>query len=321
MLNKIITDLHNLNTSGHQLWQLTNLGYEELYKWVGTIATPLTLWLIARKVTLESAKQQNKASIEQNRQKILNDYLNQMTTLLIEKHLSLKPYGSPEALAAKALILFVLKELDIDRKKQVIQFLSDANLIQTPFSGSQPTLLRKANLCGFNLRGVNLNNADLQDAEMSCANLSCTFIENANLSNAYLMSTNLRGACLNKSNLKNACLVGADLSSIELNNSDLENADLRNTYISYADLRGANLSGIKLANVTLMKTDLSDANLAEVNLRSFDLDNLYLKRAKYAKNHPTFSDTLFPDGFNPTAAEMIKIDERSLSSKFKPSKN
>ncbi|WP_052055956.1 pentapeptide repeat-containing protein [Myxosarcina sp. GI1] len=308
MLNKVLIDFNNLDIGNYQFWQWAYLGYEELYRWASIISTPLTLWLIAKKVTLESAKRQDKISDEQNKQKALNGYFERMTKLLVEKHLSLKPFGSPEVKAARALTLSVLRELDPERNKQVIQFLSDASLIQNKLSGSTPTLLREVSLSGVNLRKAILSHADLSGSEISSANLSCTFIENTNLSNAYLICTDLSGACLNNSNLKDACLIGAILNGTELKNADLENANLRNSYISHADLEGASLVCAKFGSTSLKKINLADSNLSGVNLRSFDLNNLYLKRAKYTKDHSKLPDTMFPENFNPKAAGMIKVE-------------
>ena len=77
-------------------------------------------------------------------------------------------------------------------------------------------------------------------------------------------------------------------STKDLSNADLSNANLRDADLSYADLFGADLSGAGLSNADLRYTDLRDANL------------------RSAKRNQS---TLFPDGFDPVARELIEVSE------------
>jgi flagellar basal body-associated protein FliL len=103
-------------------------------------ATPITALLITLFVTRELEKQKRKDTEERNRQEALKDYLNRMTTLLIDKNLSQKPFESPEIQVARALTLSVLRELDLERRKHLIDFLYEAELIQYRCSGTSPAL-------------------------------------------------------------------------------------------------------------------------------------------------------------------------------------
>ena len=94
-----------------------------------------------------------------------------------------------------------------------------------------------------------------------------------------------------------------------------ERADLSNTILSGANLSGANLSGINLIRADLNGADLNDAILVGADLIGADLSgadlsgaNLIgadLRQAKY--NHAT----IWPDGFDPKAADAVEIDEEA----------
>lgn len=225
---------------------LIEIIYEELYRWAGIIATPLILWLIANNVTLELAKQQHKAADEQNRQKILNDYLNWITILLVDKQLSLKPFRSPEARVARALSVSVLRDLDLERRKHLIDFLYEAELIQYRGSGSSPALLKGANLSELDLSGVYLEKADLRG----------TNLKNAKLINAKLF----------KADLSNANLDGADLSEAKLSEAIFDK-----TYLNQTKLYKAYLMGGTLIQSSFM--NLKDTNLSTVNFTQAKYDD------------------------------------------------
>jgi hypothetical protein len=88
---------------------------------------------------------------------------------------------------------------------------------------------------------------------------------------------NLEKAHLGETDLSKARLYEANLNTANLYKANLQYADLHNANLQDADLRGANLSG---------------ANINEV----------IFKGAKYTDK------TIFPQGFNPEEAEMVKVN-------------
>ena len=160
----------------------------------------------------------------------LQAYLDQMGTLLLERDLRNSQEDSEVRTLARARTLTVLGRLDPARKAQVIQFLVEAELVQS-VDDRDPIVA---------LSGVDLSHAELSETDLSGANLS-----NANLSNADLSEANLRGAALSGASLR-----GADLSSANLNDADLTAA-----FLNDADLSGENVVGY------LYGADLDLANL------------------------------------------------------------
>ena len=108
------------------------------------------------------------------------------------------------------------------------------------------TLLRGANLGGFDLSGTNLKGAYLKDAD---------------LNQAFLVQSNLTGACLIGTNLKSADLSGAMLIGADLTRTDLSGANLREAVLSQANLKHANLEEIRHWNEV---GDVTLANLYRV---------------------------------------------------------
>jgi uncharacterized protein YjbI with pentapeptide repeats len=229
-----------------------------------------------------------------------------MSTLLLERNLRRSEEDSEVRTLARARTLTVLGRLDPDRKTAVMQFLVEAELVQS-VKGREPlislsgadlsgakkdpkdlsivgdlrgSLLSDADISYADLRGANLRNADLHFAELSGALLS-----SANLSGADLGAADLSGAYLRGTNLRNADLRGvfavprfaegrgADLSDANLSGALLSDADLSKANLSNADLSGADLSAGHSGNTIFFATDLSGANLSNADLSDADLSN------------------------------------------------
>ena len=121
-----------------------------------------------------------------HRQAVLTDYLQTMTSILLEE--------SPREISDKstlfrAITQATLQELDPERKRYIIMFLHDANLLKIS-SKKQSSLLLGANLTKANLQNLNLSYTDLGGT---------------NLDGADLRDTDLRGAILDSAKLTSSC--------------------------------------------------------------------------------------------------------------------
>lgn len=195
-----------------------------------------------------------------------------MAILLVDKELSKQSHDSSIAQAAKAVTLTVIRELDSERIKQLIDFLRDAQLIQNKFNEegkSTPELLKNSNLSKLNLANTNLSYVSLSNANLSGARLNLANLNDANLSGAELFGADLYGAEL----------FGADLSD----DADLSNADLSYAALNRANLSNANLSGAKLFGADLRDANLSDADLNDADLRG--VSPLFVKRTNFKGTH------------------------------------
>src|SRR5829696_1957218 len=221
--------------------------------WLQLLIVPVALVVISFLFTVQQDQRQQRIEnqraeaerelAEQNAQdEALQAYLDQMSTLMLEKDLRNSEEDSEVRTLARARTLAVLKRLDPSRKADVAQFLIDAQLVHRVIS------LEGADLSGLDLEHPQLWNADLSDA---------------NLSNAVLSG---RTAILTDTNLYGADLSGADLSGAYLGGANLRNADLREANLSKAGLNGAYLRGAYLREANLSDADLTSANLSSADL-------------------------------------------------------
>jgi uncharacterized protein YjbI with pentapeptide repeats len=200
---------------------------------IGVIGVALTAWFTmhedARQQRIEDQRAQEAQNIEDQRaaaerelaeqraqDEALQAYLDQMGSLLLGKDLRTSKDDSEVRTLARARTLTVLGRLDPRRKTAIIQFLEEAELIQT-VEGRDPI--------------INLSGADLSDTDLSGADLTNAGLNEANLSGADLSGANLTSTDLYEANLSGADLSGAlGLSHVDFGttNLSLEGATLPN---------------------------------------------------------------------------------------------
>jgi len=165
---------------------------------------------------------------DQQQEATLKAYLDDMTTLLLDKKLGSqavadKVASAEAAIVARAKTLTALRRLtDPQRKATVVQFLYEANLINKSdvIVDLRDADLRGADLRFATLRGVNLRGANLSCIEPSgktiCTDLSDADLTGADLSEAHLNGANLTGAILDKTILRFAILLKAEVTKEQL---------------------------------------------------------------------------------------------------------
>jgi hypothetical protein len=191
-------------------------------------AVPLLNWL-QKKRELELAEQRAKADREGAEQRAqdeaLQAYLDQMSTLLADKDRPLRRAATGDNLStlARARTLTVLTRLGGERKRSILQFVSESGLIkgQKPVVSLIEADLSRAHLYGANWRKVNLSETRLNRTDLSGSDLSFACLYKAYLYKANLLNANLSGA-----NLSRAILVSVDLGGANLNGANLSGAIL-----------------------------------------------------------------------------------------------
>jgi uncharacterized protein YjbI with pentapeptide repeats len=260
--------------------------------WLQLLIVPLMLALItvgfawyqnARQNDIEDRRAQAERDLAEQRaqDEALQAYLDQMNTLLLEHDLRNSKEDGGVRTLARARTLTVLEAVDSSRKTRLMQFLTEAELVQ---EGNETDPIIP--LTGAALRGAYLGDANLPGANLEAANL-----KRANLSFAFLGEATLEGANLKGANLEAAYLRYADLSpSIKMGETgefhsgkahvrtqvdptNLKGANLRSADLSYALLSAANLKGV----------DLGGTN-PRANLKGAILDYANLKGAKNITN-------------------------------------
>jgi uncharacterized protein YjbI with pentapeptide repeats len=164
----------------------------------------------------------------------LRAYLDQMSQLMLGARDSVEPIPlidtRPGSQLARARTLTVLPTLDGKRKRSVLQFLYEAELIDK----ERPIV----DLTGAELRGADLSGANLSDANLTGAFLSGANLSGADLRGADLSEAKVNGAILNKARLGTArvsvVLPDGGAEPAEPNPADLRQADLSQANLQWA---------------------------------------------------------------------------------------
>jgi Pentapeptide repeats (8 copies) len=190
--------------------------------WLDLLVVPLALVVISFLFTTQQDQRQQRTETqraeaerelaEQRAQdEALQAYLDQMSTLMLERKLLEAEEGDPVHTLAQARTSTVILRLDAEHNESVTRFLSDSGLVVK--SDPSPRLLSEIAMSHATLSEAQLSEADLSEADLTGADLFVALLENANLS----------GADLGKADLRHALLAGADLSGAEgITNEELE---------------------------------------------------------------------------------------------------
>ena len=162
---------------------------------VGLVGVVIGQYLTQRRHS-QSLRQTAELEAQRAHEAALEKYVEHLGKLLTEQQLRHAAADDHLRAVARAHTLAVLEGLDPDRKRVLLQFLHESNLIHL----DKPIIsLLGANLKGANMPGANLKGADLRGADLREANL-----KEANLQKALFAGANLQGANLEKANLQEA---------------------------------------------------------------------------------------------------------------------
>jgi uncharacterized protein YjbI with pentapeptide repeats len=222
--------------------------------WLQLLMVPLAiavvgLWFAAHQDARQQQIEDRRAAsdrqiAEQSAQEdALQAYLDQMSTLLLDKDLRTSDEDSEVRTLARARTLLVLERLDPSRKTEVMEFLVEEELVGG-VDGEVPI--------------VPLSGADLSGADVSSGGVYLTEEKGsgADLGGAWLSGADLSGA-----NLRLAYLVGADLSGAYLDDANLSFADL-------TDAKGVTNEELEQQAVSLVDATMPNGQKCEDWLKS-----------------------------------------------------
>ena len=148
--------------------------------------------------------------LERYHQKILTDYLNHITQLILDypaQKLKQNHY------LFRAITQNALAEIDGERKRYLVIFLRDNLLLDYKnyplFSLLEGADLKEAQLDKLNLSSINLQRADLTQINLSQSKLNKSNLSQAILAEGNLTNSDLRGVNLEMANLKDAKFTNA----------------------------------------------------------------------------------------------------------------
>lgn len=233
--NKIV-DANKIISPPKTLWDLVNLLLIPVVLTIGGYLFNQAQKNRELAFTESQNENQRKIALDRDQEQTLQNYLDKMGELLLEKQLNATTDKVVLSLA-RSRTLTTLRSLsnpylDIDgggrnrRKGSLARFLYEMNLI----AGANPVIsLRKANFEYAYMHGgeffqVNFKDAYLKDADLQRANLQESVLINAYLPDARLNDADLSKANLTNANLQNAVLLGAKLDGAILDGADLTGA-------------------------------------------------------------------------------------------------
>ena len=171
--------------------------YKTLYDWLQLLVIPVVLAIAGYVINLTISKGEQEATKQRDKteHKIAEDnqheaalqgYIDKMSELLLEKRLRESTDVDEVRKIARVRTLTVLTRLDPIRKRSVLQFLYESDLID----------MNKRIIClnGADLSNANLTAVDLHEADLRRVNLKGAILDWANLNLANLRKTNLSGA-------------------------------------------------------------------------------------------------------------------------------
>jgi hypothetical protein len=169
----------------------------KLWDWIQLLSAPIFISAIPFVFGFRRAAPER----EPGQQPALEAYEDYILELLLNKDLRASPPDSCARETARARTLSVLHRIGIDRKREVLEFLHENELIS------------KRNTV------IDLHNADLREADLKDANLIDANLRAVDLRRARLSRANLSGADLSYVNL-----IGADITGVNLSGANLEGA-------------------------------------------------------------------------------------------------
>jgi uncharacterized protein YjbI with pentapeptide repeats len=232
-----------------------------LWDWLQLLLVPVVLAIVAFSFNAGQASVNQQLEQQSNQEQVVNTFLGQMSSLLLQYNLHGSPLGDPKRAIAQAITLSALDRLDSQHKNIIILFLYRADLLKyhyyknnetecgdpkalkKQFSDEQPIIT----LSQGNIAGVTIN-----DLKLSCIDLHNMHLEGSNFSTSVLDRADL-GISLAK---------GADFSYTSMNSASLYYLDLSEANLQGAQLQYANMRGICLSHARLDSADLQHADLS-----------------------------------------------------------
>jgi uncharacterized protein YjbI with pentapeptide repeats len=200
-----------------------------LREWLQLLIVPFALVSISflftmqqdarqRQIEDQRAQAERKLAEQRAQDATLQAYLDQMSTLMLNRNLLESEPSDPTFALAQARTSTVILRLDGAHNRSVTRFLRDSGL-------ADDLLLSGIDLEGARLSEAQLAHADLSEADLFNADLSGTRLAHADLGDTDLDGADLRGANLNDADLGDADLLDVDLSTAQVTQEQLDQAE------------------------------------------------------------------------------------------------
>jgi len=241
----------------------TGFSDKKLWDWLDLLSASAAAVILASilntdlKNIQKQAKYDRKTTVGNHRAVALQDYINKISDLLLKENLRNSSKNDDVRIVAQALTLALLLSLDSARKRNVIQFIYDAGLIN---KDNTIINLEQCYLGKINLEEVQLRRAHLKDIRIEKSNLNGIRLREANLSEA-----KIKNSTFHKAHIVKTTCIGADFSYSSMNGATLKEAKFNGATLKHVDFTNANLSGTDFADANLRGAIISKKQLKSVH--------------------------------------------------------
>lgn len=282
-----------------------------LWDWLQLLIVPVVIalgaWLLnknerenERELAIKRELLDRDIALNKQHQDTLESYFDRMSELLLEKELRKAKHDDEVMSIARTRTLAVLRNVDGERKGQVVRFLREANLLSligldnADLSGAK---LENIDLSGATLKKANLTHASLINSSLVSSNLQGAKLSYANLTDANLRLTTLLTAIMNNANLEKTNFGEANLSGSNLNYANFTNASLIGANLSGANLSNANFSEAHLSLVKFGDANISGTNFEGAFIRESDLRKVKGITSEQLSKAKSLEKSLLPESF------------------------
>jgi uncharacterized protein YjbI with pentapeptide repeats len=219
-----------------------------LWNWMELLIVPFSLSLTVIAFNYFLKKSDQKRIEDQKNEQALQEYLKEMSKLLLEHNLYEANRSDDVRFVAMALTNNVLTRLDGKRKGEIIQFLYVAGLIKCNIDSNWRVIdddkyprplvaLDKVDLSEIILprgiwSGAKMPGLYMVEADFSSASLADTFLVKSNFSSSWFSGADLNGANFSGSDISSSIFLKCNLEGV-----DFTKANLNRTIIFPKDLR------------------------------------------------------------------------------------
>ena len=171
-----------------------------LWDWLQLFLIPLVLALVAVAFNAGQASTSQQLAEQSKQEQVVDNYLNQMSTLLMQYHLHDSQVVDPVRALAQAITLTALDRLDGQHKNIIILFLyrsdilkyhyfkhgetecGDPKVLQKRFSDEQPIItLAQGNVSEVTINNLKLTCIDLHNTHLERSNFATSDLDRADL--------------------------------------------------------------------------------------------------------------------------------------------
>jgi uncharacterized protein YjbI with pentapeptide repeats len=247
------------------------------WDWMNLLIIPFFLLLVVWGLNWQDHNTDIEIAKDNQREISLQHYFDTLTSLILDKDLKNSKADDDIRDIVRIKTITTIEQLDIDRKRQLLNFLSDIGLIWR----KEPNIRPIISLGGAELENVNFILVNLIGAHLSLAKL-------------------------NSADFRMVTCIGIELAGAKLNNARLEACELTNAELSLAKMVKAKLMNANLEYAKLRGTDLTKANLSNAKLKGTNFKGAILSNTKFRGSEYNES-TIWPDGYDPTLNGAILI--------------